>query len=209
MAADRPRQQRAAALDIVSRRVPAVTRPIAQAEGIGDATDIAVRVSVAFHDLVLPLLDAGQASLPARPPRRTPRIRTPRTEDSRPRESGRRAPKTTVSRLAARGLLRLANQQPDDGRHQKIGTHNALSESARKRPPGYSSGVPEPHDLEGRAARRRARELDAGLNSESDAEPSAGSHGQRQAYLRGYRAGLQRTASLWIPTLSRLAPAVR
>jgi hypothetical protein len=58
--------------------------------------------------------------------------------------------------------------------------------------------VPEPHNLEadqdsyqrglqdGRAARARSRELGV----EPDAEPSDDSRGQRQAYLRGYHAGL-------------------
>jgi hypothetical protein len=62
--------------------------------------------------------------------------------------------------------------------------------------------VLESHDLEadqdsyqrglqdGRAANARARELGAESDPDFDAEPSAGSHGQRQAYLRGYRAGL-------------------
>jgi hypothetical protein len=62
--------------------------------------------------------------------------------------------------------------------------------------------VPEPHDLEadqdsyqrglqeGRAARALSRELGIEPDSEPDPEPLAGSRGQRQAYLRGYRAGL-------------------
>jgi hypothetical protein len=68
----------------------------------------------------------------------------------------------------------------------------------RATPRAYSCGVLESHDLEvdeesyqrglqdGRAARARARELGA----ESNAQPSAGSRGQREAYRRGYRAGL-------------------
>jgi len=62
--------------------------------------------------------------------------------------------------------------------------------------------VPEPHDLEadqesyqrglqeGRAARARARELGVEPDPEPDDEPSASARGQRQAYPRGYRAGL-------------------
>jgi hypothetical protein len=50
----------------------------------------------------------------------------------------------------------------------------------------------------------RARELGAESDSESDAQLSAGSRGQREAYLRGYRAGLSDERRVWLelPTLS-------
>src|SRR5450759_1698670 len=107
------------------------------------------------------------------------------------------------------GVLRRSRRWGGTGVAVVEGVRSAMSlrrsvgiSAPRATPRAYSCGVLESHDLEvdeesyqrglqdGRAARARARELGAESDCESNAQPSAGSRGQREAYLRGYRAGL-------------------